>query len=90
MVARNQRREKSNRRNLMNNHEANSILNLTKIFQKKHHDMSNDESKSANLVKIKFPSINHKNNNIESEEENIFASSSFVKSESAYKDPIRS
>ena len=60
---------------------------------------STGHKNSSNLVKIKFPSINNNNptiansNDFESgEKDNIFASSSFVnaKSESAYKDTIKS
>ncbi len=58
---------------------------------------SNVHKNSSNLVKIKFPSINNNSStnnndfeNFDKDNSNIFASSSFVKSESAYKDTIKS
>ena len=52
-----------------------------------------DPTKSVNMVKLKFPSINNTtstNKDFHVEKDNIFSSNSFVKSESAYKDTIKS
>ncbi len=84
--------------NILKDH---SFVKLSGILNKHQHQQTGQSKNSSNLVKIKFPSISNNlaganNNDFENDEKetnnNIFASSSFVnvKSESAFKDTIKS
>lgn len=67
---------------------ANSLIKLSKMLDKGTIP-SSKSSKSGKLVKLKFPAISN-SNDYDNDKEDVFASSSFVKSESVFKDTIKS